>query len=231
MFNAAKVVTMETFKDLAQRVLTKSNKLRESLSSDREYTDKENADKGEESLPDVKKLSGDNSVLSLDADEYSVKDISSFTNIPEWTLRRLIKSGKLKADVASDSKNPGKARFVVGKENLKEFLNDNYESINDKNVKENDSKLKVVFDNLLEEFADVIEYGKLEIKRDEIDMKVENSDSLIVQRDIIEKQMMLKRLEIEKKFYQNYSFENNGGCKNDENSILGKVRNFLNHEL
>lgn len=51
-----------------------------------------------------------------------------------------------------------------------------------------DSKIKAEFANLIEDFNDVIEYGKLEIKRDEIDMKAGSNDSLKVQRDIIEKQ-------------------------------------------
>ena len=49
-----------------------------------------------------------------------------------------------------------------------------------------DSKIKAEFANLIEDFNDVIEYGKLEIKRDEIDMKADSNDSLKVQRDIIE---------------------------------------------
>lgn len=55
-----------------------------------------------------------------------------------------------------------------------------------------DSKIKAEFANLIEDFNDVIEYGKLEIKRDEIDMKADSNDSLKVQRDIIEKQWWLK---------------------------------------
>lgn len=222
---------MESFKELAQRVLEKSLKLKESLTADYDTSDKKADGNDNALLQEVKKSSGESDTITLEADEYSVKDISEFTNIPEWTLRRLIKSGKLKAQVANDSKNPGKARFVVGKENLKEFFNDNIDAIEDKSAKESSSKLKAIFDNLLEEISDVIEYGKLEIKRDEIDMKVDSSDNLKIQRDIIEKQMMIKRLEIEKKFYQNYSFENKSVCKDESNTLLGKIKYFLNQEL
>lgn len=222
---------MESFKELAQRVLEKSLNVKARLSADYDTSEKKADGNDNTLMQDVVKSTGEGDSITLEADEYSVKDISEFTNIPEWTLRRLIKSGKLKAQVANDSKNPGKARFVVGKENLKEFLNDNIDAIEDKSAKESGSKLKVIFDNLLEEISDVIEYGKLEIKRDEIDMKVESNDSLKIQRDIIEKQMMIKRLEIEKKSYQNYSFENKSVCKNESNTLLGKIKYFLNQEL
>lgn len=94
-----------------------------------------------------------------------------------------------------------------------------------------DSKIKAEFANLIEDFNDVIEYGKLEIKRDEIDMKADSNDSLKVQRDIIEKQMMIKRLEIEKKFYQNYDFDCSDKSKQGSSGLLSKIRNFLNQEL
>ncbi len=216
---------METFIELAKRVLEKSKDLKEAHDSEQKLL----SVNAQGVLKDSHGEDSNNSILS--ADEYSVKDISDFTNIPEWTLRRLIKSGKLKATVATDSKNPGKARFVIGKDDLKAFLNDNIVLINSKNEKMSDSKIKAVFANLIEEFNDVIEYGKLEIKRDEIDMKVDSNDSLKIQRDIIEKQMMIKRLEIEKKFYQNYDFESYDKSKQEDNSILGKIRSYLNQEL
>lgn len=222
---------MESFNELAQSVLEKSLKLKERLSAEYGVSDKKVEDNDNTLLQDEMKSTVKSDTFKLEAAEYSVKVISEFTNIPEWTLRRLIKSGKLKAQVANDSKNPGKARFVVSKENLKEFLNNNIDAIEDKSAKESGSKLKVILDNLDEEISDVIEYGKLEIKRDEIDMKVESSDSLKIQRGIIEKQMMIKRLEIEKKFYQNYSFENRSVCKDESNTLLGKIKNFLNQEL
>lgn len=222
---------MESFNELAQSVLEKSLKLKERLSAEYGVSDKKVEGNDNTLLQDEMKSTVESDTFTLEAAEYSVKVISEFTNIPEWTLRRLIKSGKLKAQVANDSKNPGKARFVVSKENLKEFLNNNIDAIEDKSAKESGSKLKVIFDNLDEEISDVIEYGKLEIKRDEIDMKVESSDSLKFQRGIIEKQMMIKRLEIEKKFYQNYSFENRSVCKDESNTLLGKIKNFLNQEL
>lgn len=222
---------MESFNELAQSVLEKSLKLKERLSAEYGVSDKKVEGNDNTLLQDEMKSTVESNTFTLEAAEYSVKVISEFTNIPEWTLRRLIKSGKLKAQVANDSKNPGKARFVVSKENLKEFLNNNIDVIEDKSAKESGSKLKVIFDNLDEEISDVIEYGKLEIKRDEIDMKVESSDSLKFQRGIIEKQMMIKRLEIEKKFYQNYSFENRSVCKDEANTLLGKIKNFLNQEL
>ena len=222
---------MESFNELAQSVLEKSLKLKERLSAEYGVSDKKVEGNDNTLLQDEMKSTVESDTFTLEAAEYSVKVISEFTNIPEWTLRRLIKSGKLKAQVANDSKNPGKARFVVSKENLKEILNNNIDAIEDKSAKESGSKLKVIFDNLDEEISDVIEYGKLEIKRDEIDMKVESSDSLKFQRGIIEKQMMIKRLEIEKKFYQNYSFENRSVCKDESNTLLGKIKNFLNQEL
>lgn len=222
---------MESFNELAQSVLEKSLKLKERLSAEYGVSDKKVEDNDNTLLQDEMKSTVNSDTFTLEAAEYSVKVISEFTNIPEWTLRRLIKSGKLKAQVANDSKNPGKARFVVSKENLKEYLNNNIDAIEDKSAKESGSKLKVILDNLDEEISDVIEYGKLEIKRDEIDMKVESSDSLKFQRGIIEKQMMIKRLEIEKKFYQNYSFENRSVCKDEANTLLGKIKNFLNQEL
>lgn len=216
---------METFIELAKRVLDKSTNLKEGLLSDNDLSN-------DNTLSVLNDAQGERGINSLTrTDEYSVKDISEFTNIPEWTLRRMIKSGKLKATVAKDSKNPGKARFVIGKDNLKTFLNDNLYLISNKSEKEFDSKTKAVFANLIEEFDDVIEYGKLEIKRDEIDMKVDTNDSLKVQRDIIEKQMMIKRLEIEKKFYQNYDFESSDKSKQEDKSILGRIRYYLNQEL
>ena len=62
-------------------------------------------------------------------------------------------------------------------------------------------------------------------------MKADSNDSLKVQRDIIEKQMMIKRLEIEKKFYQNYDFDCSDKSKQESSGLLSKIRNFLNQEL
>lgn len=216
---------METFIELAKRLLEKSKRIKEGYASEQDLL-------SDNTQCVQKSTQGNYSKYAIPgSDEYSVKDISDFSNIPEWTLRRLIKSGKLKATVATDSKNPGKARFIVKKDNLKAFLNDNFDLIINKNEKVSDSKIKAEFANLIEDFNDVIEYGKLEIKRDEIDMKADSNDSLKVQRDIIEKQMMIKRLEIEKKFYQNYDFDCSDKSKQESSGLLGKIRNFLNQEL
>ena len=136
---------MESFNELAQSVLEKSLKLKERLSAEYGVSDKKVEGNDNTLLQDEMKSTVESDTFTLEAAEYSVKVISEFTNIPEWTLRRLIKSGKLKAQVANDSKNPGKARFVVSKENLKEFLNNNIDAIEDKSAKESGSNLKVIF--------------------------------------------------------------------------------------
>ena len=43
--------------------------------------------------------------------------------------------------------------------------------------------------------------------------------------------MKSKRLEIEKKFYQNYDFESSDKSKQESSGILGKIRNFLEQDL
>ena len=107
---------METFIELAKRLLEKSKRIKEGYASEQDLL-------SDNTQCVQRSTQGNYSKYAIPgADEYSVKDISDFTNIPEWTLRRLIKSGKLKATVATDSKNPGKARFIVEKDNLKAFL-------------------------------------------------------------------------------------------------------------
>ena len=138
---------METFIELAKRLLEKSKRIKEGYASEQDLL-------SDNTQCVQRSTQGNYSKYAIPgADEYSVKDISDFTNIPEWTLRRLIKSGKLKATVATDSKNPGKARFIVEKDNLKAFLNDNFDLITNKNEKVSDSKIKAEFANLIEDLG------------------------------------------------------------------------------
>lgn len=229
---------MESFKDLALRILEKSQnfqKLKDNLFTE-SYKDDQTADSLKTGSCDVfcpdRNSTGEDDVnLSDENDGYSVKDISVLTDIPEWTLRRKIRNGELKASVAQDSKNPGKARFVVLREDLKAFMDKNNNTIADRRDKEHNYEFRKFYDRFTEEFDDVIDYGKLEIKRDELDMKAEAVDNLKVQRDIIEKQMMIKRLEIEKKLYQNVNFDGKKLSKCKQGSFMEKIRDFMSHEL
>lgn len=225
---------MESFKELALSLLEKSENFKKIIESQSSASEKcESTDEtliknnDEEDLQAAEKKEE----LSNEGNEYSVKDIASITNIPEWTLRRKIKNGELKAHTAEDSKNPGKARFVVLRDDLREFLDSHADKVTDSREKEENLRFKALFDTFIEEFDDVIEYGKLEIKRDEIDMKTQADDNLRIQREIIEKQMMIKRLEIEKKLYKNTALDEKVSNRSKPVSFMDKVKDYLNGEF
>ena len=78
---------METFIELAKRLLEKSKRIKEGYASEQDLL-------SDNTQCVQRSTQGNYSKYAIHgADEYSVKDISAFTNIPEWTLRRLIKSG------------------------------------------------------------------------------------------------------------------------------------------
>ena len=67
---------------------------------------------------------------------YSVRNVSSLTGIVDWKLRRYISSGKLKAKSGNSCSNPGKAGYVIQKDDLIEFLKENQNDL--KKTKESD---------------------------------------------------------------------------------------------
>ena len=77
---------MESFNELAQSVLEKSLKLKERLSAEYGVSDKKVEDNDNTLLQDEMKSTVKSDTFTLEAAEYSVKVISEFTNIPEWTL-------------------------------------------------------------------------------------------------------------------------------------------------
>ena len=67
---------------------------------------------------------------------YSVRNVSGLTGIVDWKLRRYISSGKLKAKSGNSYSNPGKAGYVIQKDDLIEFLEKNQNDL--KKTKESD---------------------------------------------------------------------------------------------
>lgn len=151
-----------------------------------------------------------NFVKEADKDKFTIKDISTYTGIEDWKLRRYIASKDLIAEVKdsnSKSNNPGKAGYLITKENLIDFIKNKKEEIKEtegflkaieqvnKDITENK---KQFIESFLRQVLSTISLGTLEIELDELKEK----KGEISREDLLEKKILLQKLIFEKNFFK-----------------------------
>lgn len=143
-------------------------------------------------------------------ENYTTKQISEVTEIPEWKLRKFIAFKELKADSNNSSaENPGRSGYTISKENLIDFFQKNYNKISLSRKAEEDAQQSLlniikIIKKFIARFDSTISLGELELKLTKFDHNNEES------KEILEKEIMLQKLKIEKMFFEELqeSYEN-----------------------